>query len=92
MDIILKGFITEDGKLEVELPKGLPAGQVDVALNFDSEKELEPLPKFQPRSGAEMLEFLEETNGWWNDTDIIDSQMWVQQQRDEDEKRDLPKW
>lgn len=34
--IILHGVITEDGRLEIELPKDLPAGKVEVIIRPES--------------------------------------------------------
>lgn len=34
--IVLHGVITEDGRLEIELPKDLPAGKVEVIIRPES--------------------------------------------------------
>jgi len=102
MDYILKGFITENGELEIELPQGIPAGEVEVtiqprmAATQEDEAwtgdELNDLFKFEAKSGAEVIAFLEETNGWW-DEDTPDGLTWVEEvRRKEAERRNLPKW
>lgn len=62
----LQGRITENGKLEIELPDGLPSGEVtvrievpDLAVPIDAEpdwteEELEAMMKPDPKPAAEI--------------------------------------
>lgn len=80
----LKGIITEDGKLEVNLPEGIPPGEVIITLEMDqpiTEEELNELMAFKPATGAEIADMLEASDGWWEDVDIPDSVAWVEEQR-----------
>lgn len=80
----LKGIITEDGKLEVNLPEGIPPGEVIITLEMDqpiTEEELTELMAFKPATGAEIADMLEASDGWWEDVDIPDSVTWVEEQR-----------
>lgn len=103
MDIVLKGYITESGELKIELPVGLPVGEVQVSIQVTApepptdetwtEAELEDLPNFKAKTGAEIIAFLEETDGWWHDDSITDGQAWVEEQRRKAaERRKLPEW
>ncbi len=90
--IYLKGRITEDRQLQVELPDDAPIGEVDIALKPTqedlpwelqpwTEKEWEELTRFKPATGAEIADMLEATDGWWEDMGITDSVAWVEEQR-----------
>ncbi len=66
----LKGFITEDRQLKVDLPDDVPAGEVEITLEIDqsiTEEELKELMTFKPATGAEIADMLEAEDGWWED-------------------------
>ena len=101
----LKGLITEDGKLQVELPPDVQPGDVDViiqphAVEEDvpweerpwTEAELDELMTRTPKTGAEIVQMLEETDGWWKGYDITDGAAYVQQIRRKEEERRGGKW
>lgn len=64
--IHLQGRITEAGELDVQLPDGLPAGEVQVTIEVSSpedfpwelrpwtEEELTEMVKVEPKTGAEI--------------------------------------
>ncbi|RMF81308.1 MAG: hypothetical protein D6737_05435 [Chloroflexi bacterium] len=80
--ITLKGRITDDGRLEVELPAGLPPGDVDVVLQMiDDMNENDNLFVFEGKPLGEL-----ETGGW-EDLDIEDSTKWVDEQRRKEQER-----
>lgn len=85
MDVIeLAGRITQDGKLEVELPEGMSPGEVRVRIE---RAESEPLPDddvdhlmlTEPITGAAIV--AAGLTGGWSDQDIEDGQTWVDDQR-----------
>lgn len=91
--IRLTGRITEDGKLEVELPDNLPPGNVEVLLEVANSADLpgEPRPwtdeeiaeltkPGKPATGAEIVALLEKYGGW-EDIGITDSVAWLEEQR-----------
>lgn len=88
--IELRGRITEDGKLEVDLPAGLPPGDVRITLHAQpatlitdnlpwTEEELDAALTFVPRTGAEII--ASGVVGSWADEGIEDSLDWVLEQR-----------
>lgn len=67
--ITLKGQITEDGKLQVDLPEGIQPGEVDVMLSFDlTDDEIEALLKPNPKPGSEIAK--NEAIGSWADDEL----------------------
>ncbi len=85
--IQLTGKITENGKLEVDLPEGLPPGDVQVTIEMPVEEavlideEIAELIQPKPiKSGAEIVARLE-AEGGWEDLGINDGAEWVQEQR-----------
>ena len=100
--IQLKGRITESGELDIELPKGLPAGEVEVTLNVENTdelpwelrpwtpEELAELMKPDPKTGAEIVAWLQQEGGW-EDLGITDGAEWVQEQRRKNERK-FPEW
>lgn len=92
MAMVLKGYISENGELQIQLPPGYPPGEVEVSI------ELKPYPVppvgvFKAKTGAEIIAFLEETNGWWDGEGIEDSVAWVEEvRRKQKENRNLPPW
>lgn len=82
--IELKGRITEDGELKVDLPKGLPAGEIRVLLDVPEQsndlpweerpwtaEEIRELMTFHPATGAEIV--ASGVVGAWSDLEIHDS-------------------
>lgn len=77
--IHLQGRITESGELDIELPDGLPAGEVQVTIEVSSpedfpwelrpwtEAELVELMKPTPMTGAEIVAWLQSEGGWADD-------------------------
>lgn len=97
--IWLTGHITEDGKLEIELPEGLPSGEVEVMLQVRTQAEVDadddtPLT---PEEIAELLipkpvpGHLIQTGGW-EDMGITDSVEWVNELRRKEEERRRLLW
>ena len=83
--VIVNGRITENGRLEVDLPDDLPNGEVRVILEFPdeptfSDEELKELLKVEPKSGAEIAAGLGEGNVWEN-AGIEDGAEWVENLR-----------
>ena len=102
--IHLKGRVTESGQLDVQLPPGIPAGEVDVTLevaNTDdlpwelrpwTDEELAELLKTEPKTGAEIVARIQKEGGWEH-LGITSGAEWVEaQRRKEQERRNLPKW
>jgi hypothetical protein len=94
----LSGRITESGKLDVDLPQGLPAGEVQITLEMPAEdeipwelrpwtsEELTELSKPNPLTGAEIVAWLKEEGGWEDDGSSAET--WVEAvRRQEQEKR-----
>lgn len=85
--IRLKGQITEDGRLEVELPDGLESGNVNVIIETSSsspttgptwtDEEIEELMRIEPKSGADIVAGL--GAGWESLT--VSGSDWVEQLR-----------
>ncbi|MBN1965340.1 MAG: hypothetical protein JW910_11895 [Anaerolineae bacterium] len=88
----LSGRITEDGRLEFELPEGLPPGEVEIAITplaaplpDDSDDapltdaEIAELLRPKAKSGAEIAR--SEAIGAWADYGITDPVTWVEAQR-----------
>jgi hypothetical protein len=97
----LTGRITEDGKLEVELPEGLQPGEVRVRVEVPSpdessdedlpltDEEIKALMRPNPKTGAEIVARLEREGGW-EDKGITDGAEWVKEQRRK--RREQNKW
>jgi hypothetical protein len=92
--IRLTAHITEDGRLEVSLPAGLPPGEVDLTLELpDSDAlpwELRPWTDEEiaeltepgvAKSGAEIVAWLESIGGIDSFKDIDDPVAWLKEQR-----------
>lgn len=88
--IEVTGRITENGELEVKLPDGLPAGEVQVQIVLNpperpvepetwDQDELAELLRIEPLSGAEII--AAGLAGGWEDKGITDSSTWVEEQR-----------
>jgi CxxC motif-containing protein len=104
MDVFeLDGRINEAGELEVKLPEGVRPGEVKVQIRV-AQKEAEEIPweerpwtqeeiqalfVSQPvKTGAEIVQLLEQTSDWWKQQEIDDPVQWLEaQRRAEEEKR-----
>ncbi len=81
----LKGQVTSDGHLVVDLPKTLPPGDVDITIeipNSDEQftpEEIQELLTFTPTSGADVV--AAGLVGGWEHKDITDPVAWVDEQR-----------
>ncbi len=89
--IRLKGYVTETGDIEVEIPKDFPAGEVmltieaveAVVVPIDepplTDAEIEELMRPKPKTGAEIAK--NPAIGSWADMGIVDSVEWLAEQR-----------
>jgi hypothetical protein len=82
--IHLQGKITEEGKLEIELPAGLPAGEARVTIELAPEadwssEELAQALRIEPMTGAEIV--AAGLAGGWEEAGIEDAVAWVDRQR-----------
>lgn len=90
----LKGQVTPEGQLLVELPEKLPPGDVDVTINIpDADEQFTPdeiqdLLTFTPTSGADVV--AAGLVGGWEDKNITDPVAWVEEQRRK--QREQRKW
>lgn len=82
----LKGYITEDGKLEVELPEDHPVGEVNIIIESEktetewTDEEIAELMRHgEPQTGAEIAKSPEV--GSWAHKGIEDSVEWINEQR-----------
>jgi hypothetical protein len=100
--IHLTGRITDDGRLEVELPANLPPGAVELDLKLTqtddlpwelrpwTEEEIAELMKpGEPKTGAEIVERIRREGGW-EDMGITDSVAWLEEKRRQRQERN--KW
>jgi hypothetical protein len=96
--IQVKGRITEDGKLEVDLPTGVPSREVQVTIEIAAEEEelpwelrpwttqeLAELSKSDPMTGAEIVAWLEQEGGW--EDNGISGAEWVEEVRRKERER-----
>ena len=100
----LQGRITENGNLEVELPAGLPVGEVTVKIEVPdiespweaqpwTEEELIALMKPEPKTGAEIAAMLNDMEPIeFVDPEITDPAEWLQAQRRKEANRLKPYW
>jgi hypothetical protein len=92
--IHLRGRITPDGQLLLDMPENLPPGDVGVTLeipNVDeqfTEAEIRDLLIFTPTSGAEVV--AAGLVGGWEHKGITDSVVWVEEQRRK--QKECRKW
>lgn len=90
----LTGYITESGKLEVQLPAGLPPGEVQVTIEVQpqsevpweerpwTDEEIRELTRIEPKTGAEIAAEIEAglISDSWTDIKISGAE-WVEEQR-----------
>ena len=80
--ITLKGYVTEEGELKVELPDDHPVGEVNVtieSLEMLTDDEIAEMMRPQPKTGAEIAQ--SDAIGAWAHRGIKDGVDWVQEQR-----------
>lgn len=76
--IQVKAILTEDGKIEIDLPEGWQPGEISVEISLEptfTDEELEELMQFNPKPASEI-----ETGGW-EDMGIQDSVAFVEEIR-----------
>ena len=89
--IHLKGQITPDGQLLLDVPENLPPGDINVTLEIPNtdeqftEEEIKELLTFTPTSGAEVV--ATGLVGGWEDLNITDPVEWVEEQRRKQKER-----
>lgn len=96
--IQLTGRITQEGQLEVDLPKGLQPGEIKVTLEVAVDQkdlpwelrpwttaELAALSQVEPKTGAEIVAWLEQEGGW--DDDGTSGAEWVERIRHSEQER-----
>jgi hypothetical protein len=100
----LQGRITENGNLEIQLPAGLPAGEVTVRIDVPdsasdwenqlwTEEELHELMAPEPKTGAEIAAMLEKMEPIeLVDPEITDPSEWVEAQRRKEGSRLKSYW
>jgi hypothetical protein len=85
LTIRLKGQVTSEGQLLVDLPGDLPPGEVDITIEIPqaaetfTEEEIAELLTFKPTSGAEVV--AAGLTGGWEHKNITDPVEWVEEQR-----------
>jgi hypothetical protein len=94
--IHLKGRVTESGKLDVELPPGIPVGEVELTLQVITaddapwtDEELAQALKTNPKTGAEIVAEIQAglIGDGWSDVTISGAE-WVERvrRRNQEEK------
>ena len=76
--IQIKGILTQDGKIEVELPDGWQPGEVHVEISIEpafTDEELDALIQFNPKPANQIK------TGGWEDLDIVDGVSFVEEMR-----------
>lgn len=96
--IRLTGHITPDGELLMDVPSGLPPGEVQIILELAdeateddepfTEEEIKDFLTFTPKTGAEIV--ASGLTGGWEDMGITDSVAWLEAQRKA--RRERSKW
>lgn len=82
--IRLRGRITEEGELDLDLPAGLPPGEARITIEIPIEPgwtsdELDRALEIIPLTGAEIVEG--GFTGGWADRGISDGEDWVRERR-----------
>jgi len=84
----LTGHVGDDGKLRVELPEGVPPGEVEVIITVSdslpedadwTDDELREMMHVTPKTGAEIAALLAEMEAGYRH--ITDSAAWVEEHR-----------
>ena len=88
----LTGHITEAGQLEVDLPSGLPAGEVEISIELPAhdwtDEEIRQVMRPEPMTGQEII--AAGLTGGWKDEGIVDGALWVEDQRRK--RKELRRW
>jgi len=93
----LTGHINRNGELRVDLPPGVPPGEVDVIITMTSapasdatwtDDEISRVIRVTPRSGEEIAAMLDEAEDGYHH--IADSARWVDEQRNK--RREDRQW
>lgn len=90
------GHITEDGKLEFELPEAIPTGEVEITIRWREQEIVDDVP-LTLEEIAELVipkpvpAHLIKTGGW-EDMGITDSVEWVNELRHKEEERRRALW
>lgn len=100
--IKLTGHITENGQLELELPEGLPPGEVQITIEVPvvadeipweerpwTDEEIQEMMKIEPKTGAEIAAEIQAglfADDSWTDIKISGAE-WVEQQRRKRQER-----
>jgi hypothetical protein len=87
----LRGIITSEGKLEVDLPGGVTPGEVEVTIQAaqtpreeaiwtpeEIKAVMEQIQSAKPKTGAEIAASLTTSEGWDH---IADGAEWIKEQR-----------
>ena len=85
--IQIKGILTQDGKIEVELPDGWQPGEVNVEINIEpawSNEEVNEILNFEGKSLGDIDPSLLGAGADW---EIGDSAEWVEKQREKRRKK-----
>jgi hypothetical protein len=96
--MIIKGRLTDDGRIEAELPEGWQPGEVSIEIAVDAdtvwtEEELEELAQYMKFEGGKTLgEIPSELIGAGADWDIGDSAEWVEEQRRKRREERRKRW
>ncbi len=80
--VTVKGQLTEDGQVKIDLPEGWQPGEITVELSLEkewSDEELDELLRSEPQSGAEIAASPE--IGSWKQLGIEDSVEYVEEMR-----------
>ncbi len=84
----LQAHIREDGQLDIQLPSGLPAGEVSVRIDIPDAQ-----PNSKLKTGAEIVAMLEARDAIeFVDPEITDPVEWVKAQRKKEADRLKPYW
>jgi hypothetical protein len=81
----LTGHVSIEGELQVDLPEGVPPGEVDVIITVPAgasawtDEEIRQMMQVTPKTGAEIAALLQEMEAGYGHID--DSAAWVEEQR-----------
>ncbi|MEO1290642.1 MAG: hypothetical protein AAFV93_23110 [Chloroflexota bacterium] len=83
----IRGFLTEDGKIQLDLPNGWQPGEITVNINVEptfTDEEIDALMSEQVKPANQII------TGGWEHLNITDSVEWVREQRQK--RRGDTKW
>lgn len=97
--VTVKGNLTADGKVQIDLPNGWVPGEIDVELLVEgdaesswTEEELQELEQYFEFKGSTLGDIPDELIGAGADWDIGDSAEWVAEQRRKRAEKSHAKW